>query len=282
MAIPIVSIIIPVYNVEEYITRCVDSILGQTFTDWECILVDDGSTDRSGQICDEYSKKDKRIHVLHQSNNGVAKARQRGIQEALGEYSIHADGDDWMEHDAIRLLYEMAKKNNADIVIGDFVIEHANGEKAYCKQCIEGYTSQKVLRKILREELFGALWHKLIRHNLYKLYNIEFHPQINYCEDVLVCAQLMKNNLKIVHLPQLVYHYCMENIDSVTRNYTHLTFNMRKMYVNQLGLILGKDYEKDIEIAKLKIKLEAIRHHCLCISDFNKELPVSITTAKKR
>jgi glycosyltransferase involved in cell wall biosynthesis len=103
---PKVSIVVPVYNVEQYIRRCLDSILSQTFTDWECILVDDGSTDDSGKICDEYTGKDKRFVVFHQENKGVAMARQKGVNEAKGEYSIHADGDDWMEHQMIDSMYQ--------------------------------------------------------------------------------------------------------------------------------------------------------------------------------
>ncbi|MCI7728300.1 MAG: glycosyltransferase, partial [Bacteroidales bacterium] len=97
MAIPSVSIIVPVYNVELYLSKCIDSILAQSFTDWECILVDDGSKDSSGKICDEYALKDTRIKVIHQTNKGVSVARQVGIDNASGEYSIHIDPDDWVE-----------------------------------------------------------------------------------------------------------------------------------------------------------------------------------------
>ena len=97
MNMPKVSIIVPVYKAEKYLNRCVDSILAQTFTDFELLLIDDGSPDRSGEICDEYAKKDSRIRVIHKENGGVSSARQRGLDESIGEYTIHADPDDWVE-----------------------------------------------------------------------------------------------------------------------------------------------------------------------------------------
>lgn len=95
--VPKISVIVPVYKAEAYLHRCVDSIIAQTFTDWELLLVDDGSPDRSGDICDEYASKDARIRVFHKENGGVSSARQKGLDEAIGEYTIHADPDDWVE-----------------------------------------------------------------------------------------------------------------------------------------------------------------------------------------
>ena len=109
MNTPLVSIIVPIYNAEKYIHECIDSLLAQTYTNIEVILVDDGSIDNCGKICDDYASKDKRVKVIHQKNGGVSVARQTGILHATGEYSIHADPDDWVEPNMIGELVAKAK-----------------------------------------------------------------------------------------------------------------------------------------------------------------------------
>ena len=120
MTNPKISVIVPVYKAEHYLARCVDTLLAQTFDDFEVILVDDGSPDNSGAICDEYALKDKRVRVIHQPNAGVSMARQKGLDNARGEYVIHADPDDWVEPDMLKELYAKAKEEDADMVICDF------------------------------------------------------------------------------------------------------------------------------------------------------------------
>ena len=105
---PKISIIVPVYKVEQYLRRCLDSIVAQTFTDWECILIDDGSPDNSGRICDEYAEKDKRFRVFHQENVGVSAARNKGLDEARGEWIGFVDSDDWIEKEMYEYLYNDA------------------------------------------------------------------------------------------------------------------------------------------------------------------------------
>ena len=115
--VSLLSVIVPVYKVEQYLEKCVDSILGQTFKNIEIILVDDGSPDNSGVICDEYAKKDHRIEVIHKSNGGVSNARNVAIEQANGEYLMFIDSDDIVSDDLCKVLFEMLKNNNADISI---------------------------------------------------------------------------------------------------------------------------------------------------------------------
>jgi len=115
---PIISIIVPVYKVEKYLPRCLDSILAQTFADFECILVDDDSPDNCPAICDEYASKDNRIVVIHRDNKGVAVARDTGLKKANGEYICFVDSDDWIEPKALELLYKEQQETDADIVLG--------------------------------------------------------------------------------------------------------------------------------------------------------------------
>ena len=117
---PKVSVIVPVYKAEKYLQRCVDSLLAQTFTDFELLLIDDGSPDRSGEICDEYAAADSRVRVFHKVNGGVSSARQCGMDNATGEYTIHADPDDWVEPIMLKELYVKAKEENADMVFCNY------------------------------------------------------------------------------------------------------------------------------------------------------------------
>lgn len=116
----VITIVVPVYKVEAYLNRCVDSILAQTFTDFELILVDDGSPDNCGKMCDEYAEKDSRISVIHQKNGGLSAARNSGIDIARGEWITFIDSDDWIHPDYLRVLLEAAKKYGADVAVGRY------------------------------------------------------------------------------------------------------------------------------------------------------------------
>lgn len=113
-----ISIIVPIYNVEKYLLRCIESVLSQDYTDFELILVDDGSPDRCPQICDEYAKRDSRIKVIHKKNGGLVSARQAGFLLAKGKYILHLDSDDWLMPHAITTLYNYAEQGDYDIVRG--------------------------------------------------------------------------------------------------------------------------------------------------------------------
>ena len=156
-----ISIIVPVYNAELYLQRCLDSILSQSFTDFEAILVDDGSSDKSGGICDEYAQRDSRIRVFHKENGGVASARQMGMDEAKGEYVIHTDPDDWVEPKMIEMLYNEAKAKEADVVICDFYINRP--QKVYRVKQKPTNLDHLVVLSELFQQLHGSCCNKLIK-----------------------------------------------------------------------------------------------------------------------
>lgn len=272
---PKISIIVPIYNAEIYLRRCIDSILSQNFQDFEILLIDDGSPDKSGNICDEYATKDNRIRVFHKENGGVSSARQYGINNAKGEYTIHIDPDDWVESNMLYDLYEKSKKEDADIVICDFYIE---GEKnaTYKKQYI-GNTNQNTLKNILNGKVIGTLWNKLIKNNLYRKYNIHFIQDINYCEDVLILAQLLIiEHLKVSYLNKALYHYNITNNNSITQNFTPLSYRYRKKYILTLEKILPNDYKDNINQAALDVKFEAFANNILPKNDYYYFRPHSI------
>lgn len=202
---PKVSVIVPVYKAEAYLHRCVDSILAQTFQNFEVLLIDDGSPDRSGEICDEYAKKDSRVRVFHKKNGGVSSARQCGIDNALGEYTIHADPDDWVEPNMLEELYEKAKEDDADMVICDFYEEHKKGQ-IYIKQQPSKLDNQTVFRELF-QQLHCSCWNKLIRLACYNNYKISFPKEMNLWEDGYVMYSLTMHPIQISYLPKAFYHY---------------------------------------------------------------------------
>jgi glycosyltransferase involved in cell wall biosynthesis len=166
----LISVIVPVYNVEKYLPRCIESILNQTYRNFELILVDDGSTDRSGQICDEYKVKDERIRVLHKPNGGQSEARNEGIEQARGEYINFFDADDFAEKDILEYLISLARKYNADLVVTAPVLLYESGRtRDLVSSLKEGvYPRKEVYRSILLQTGIEAQsWGKLYKKFLF-------------------------------------------------------------------------------------------------------------------
>lgn len=273
---PKISVIVPVYNVEKYLRRCVDSILAQTFTDFELLLIDDGSTDKSGEICDEYGRIDGRVRVFHQENGGVCKARQLGIDEAKGMFSIHADPDDWVGETMLSDMYQLAEQQSADMVIADFFRDTVNAKDVLDIQNIKSKKSSDVLNQILDGTLHGSLCNKLIKTSLFSTYHVRFVPNINYCEDALVLCQLLLNELEIAKLDRAYYHYTNDNELSITKDYHIGKYEMRKSYIKALDAILPKQYSVQIRIAAFYVKAEAYNYGIVRIQDLREFYPLPI------
>jgi len=209
---PKVSIVVPVYNVEQYLRQCLDSILAQTFTDWECILVDDGSTDNSGIICEEYAKKDRRFSVAHKENGGVSSARNRGISLAKGEWLFFSDADDTLVPDALKVLIE-GTTSGCKFVMAGFNIINETGllkETAKYVTCKE-ITIEDAIMEQYRPSDFsyqGYLWCKLFAIDLVRSMNLRFDETISYNEDGLFIMQYVCGlQGKIFYTTVPVYNY---------------------------------------------------------------------------
>lgn len=224
---PLVSVIVPVYKAEGTIQRCLDSLLAQTLKDFEVILVDDGSPDRCGEICEEYAQIDSRIKVIHQKNQGVSAARQNGLNTARGEYVIHTDADDWVENNAFEEMYKKAKADEADIVICDFFED----DSIYHKQEPTAL-DYKTLQIDMVRKIHGNCWSKLIRRKCINQYNVQFPKMINFAEDTFFLCSLLQYDIKATYLPKAFYHY-VQNVsgNSLARSYNAQT------YQNDLKLI---------------------------------------------
>lgn len=201
-----ISITIPVYNTSQYLKKCLDSLKDQTYKDIEFILVNDGSTDESGEICNEYAAKDTRFKVIHQKNGGLGVARQTGLDVANGEYIIVCDSDDWTESDMYERLYLKAKETDADMVLCGYYSEYNDGHSVPC-QTIFNETNGIVDNFDLIKRGAGSSWVKLIRRSLFDKTNTSYVPGVNLSEDSLILYKLMKGNPRVVQLKENLYHY---------------------------------------------------------------------------
>lgn len=247
---PKISVIVPVYKAENYLHRCVDSLLAQTFTDFEVLLVDDGSPDRSGEICDEYAQKDDRVRVFHKENGGVSSARNVGIDNALGEYTIHADPDDWVEPNMLEELYKKAQEEDADMVICDF-IKHTATKEIMCEQRPTNNTSFDVLNDILVQKLHGACWNKLIKASTYRIRGIRFPENIVIWEDQFFLINIIKEDIKVAHVNKYLYHYdYFINPNSLVRKQNqNKVFESMQFFIDYFSNRLDNRYLNHLKIA---------------------------------
>lgn len=257
---PKTSIIVPVYKAEKYLHKCVDSILAQSFTDFEVLLIDDGSPDKSGEICDEYAKKDSRVRVIHKENGGVSNARQCGIDNAQGEYTIHVDPDDWVEPTMLEVLYHKAKEEDADMVICDFFIESKDGQK-YVIQKPSALDNETVLKELF-QQLHGSCGNKLIRRTCYNNFEICFPSEMNLWEDGYVMFNMVMNSIKISYVPCAFYHYnIFINENSIVRKPSIRDLNSMNYLIDYLeshlpyGKYSDELYKKKCEAKVLSFRL---------------------------
>lgn len=205
---PKVSVIVPVYNAEPYLRRCVDSILGQTLTDIEVILVDDGSTDSSGAIVDGYAARDGRVVAIHTENRGTAAAQHTGARVARGSYLTVYDNDDFVPTKALELLYEQVEARGADLVVGDFLqsaeLDSPDIVPVYHELGTGDIAPFEALKLLLTGRWRGALWAQLFRRELY-LQAVRDYPTSHYAQDFVAMLQLFCHARKMVRLDKPVY-----------------------------------------------------------------------------
>jgi len=203
----LVSIIIPVYQAETYLRKCVESILGQLFVDFQLILVDDGSVDNSGAICDEYASKDNRVMVVHQPNRGVSAARNAGVREAVGEWIYFVDADDWIEANLLSdFVLVLSECPEMDIYrFGYFLDKNAASIKV--KDSVVHWVSDLYAMWLLNEKnkYFGFLWNMIVRKNL--LSGLHFDEDLKWCEDHIFSYELFLRACKMYISDVCYYHH---------------------------------------------------------------------------
>lgn len=258
---PLISIIVPVYNVEKYLSRCIDSILSQTFFDFEILLIDDGSTDGSPIICDKYSNKDSRVRVFHKKNGGVSSARNLGLEYALGEWITFVDSDDWIDNNMYTLLYEEAISSNADIVLCDFYVYYSKNRIELNKAISTDCSKNDIIRKYILS--FTSLCNMLVHRSLYDKTKLRIPLNIINCEDFWLTVQLFYYAKKVssIHIP--LYYYNRENENSILNNFdANKAQSEINAYLNIISFFREKNildlYNKEISWRILKCKQDLV------------------------
>lgn len=207
-----ISVIVPVYNTERWLRRCVESILRQSYKKLEIILVDDGSTDISGKICDDYAQIDNRIKVIHQSNAGAHVARSRGLNLASGKWISFIDSDDYIDKDMYSNMLSSAE-NDSDIIWCGVVCEKKCNVKEYISP-EKIYDKDQLVRNLLRNKVQGWMPNKIVKKKL--LDDVDMSEAHMMFEDMFMSIQLYLNNPKITYLPDCYYHYNLTNTSAST------------------------------------------------------------------
>ncbi|MDD7136018.1 MAG: glycosyltransferase family 2 protein [Bacteroidales bacterium] len=266
MMIDKVSIIVPVYNIENYIRVCIESILAQTYESFELILVDDGSKDNSGILCDEYAAIDSRVKVIHKENGGVSSARNTGLQQAKGKWIMHVDGDDWIEPDMIESLIEAANATEADLVFGDFM---KYGPNAGNKQ-LPSWNSDKIdsMSRYI-SYVMTTIWGSIAKRSMYIDHSLKSPEGISYCEDFHLIVRLCHYAKKIANVHRPFYHYryrptsIMSNMGRKTESDEQWVYQDTIRFFKEQGVY--EDYRKVMSWRTLKstqeLLLDPSEHH---------------------
>ncbi len=249
-----VSIIVPVYNAEKTIRRCVDSILNQDYTDFELIVADDGSKDDSGAILDAYAAQDSRVRVLHKENTGVSDTRNQAIAMATGTYLQFLDSDDWITPDATRLLVRAAEAEHCDLVISDFY--RVVGTRVSHKGDIEEdevLTREEYATHMMENPAdfyYGVLWNKLYRRDIVERYHLQMDPEISWCEDFMFNLEYIRHGERFLALQVPIYYYVktkgsLANQNLTIANTIRMKLTVFEYYNRFYKAVLDEDeYEK--------------------------------------
>ncbi len=264
--IPKLSIIVPVYNTESYLYKCIDSIINQQFKDLEIILVNDGSSDNSGKICDEYAEIDNRIRVLHIKNQGVSNARNRGIELARGDYIGFIDSDDWIDEDMYSNMLNNLTTYNADIIMCGHVIYDGKNEhyigfpwkqnsvfklEEIHKTVIPSFLAPMDIYGDKQQIVMGSVCKCLFKQDIIRQNEILFDTQIKYTEDTVFILQSLSKAEKVVFINTPYYHYRRdrENKTSTTQKYIENVYSGLKLSQRHIYNIL-----EDIGCLELALK----------------------------
>lgn len=259
---PLISVIIPVYNVEKYLKSCLDSVVSQTYKNLEIILVDDGSVDNSGKICDEYAEKDKRITVIHKENGGLSDARNVGIEKAQGSYITFVDSDDFIEKNFIKILVNIAINKKVHFVIGNykkFVKDSRNKDRnakyEVNENSITVFSPRETMLRMLYQKQLSMYAHGKLYDR--KLFTAVRFPKGKLFEDVPTIWSIVKQVDKVAYVNYKLYFYRQRNGSIVNNTYSH-----RKMDQVYFSKEILEEVKNDDELYKA-----AISKYFFCLAD---------------
>ena len=263
---PLISLIVPVYNVKDYLKTCLQSILEQTYKNLEIILVDDGSDDGSSGICDEYARMDQRIKTIHLPHSGVSAARNAGLAAATGELLGFVDSDDWIDHDMYQYLYTLMQEHDADVSACTYLLEQEGRPSKIINNTGKLYvfSRKEIIRALVKNDLVkNYLWAKLFKR---KLFDRLSFPVGRVYEDVAVLYKVFYSSQKVVLSCVSKYHYMIHKNESVTRG----GYDPVKEYHYFLSLYEQDKFIQNAElggessVGVLKRGIHLINHTLLC------------------
>lgn len=239
----LISVIVPIYNVEKYLRRCLDSICNQMYQNLEIVLVDDGSTDSSGKIADEYARRDTRFHVMHKQNGGLSDARNVGLSYCHGTYIVFVDSDDYVTEDYVMVLYDLLKHNHADISVVSLTHQEEELSKISDSAAAKIYNTKEALQDLLYQRISASANAKMYRAELFS--DIRY-PKGRLYEDVIATYQIFEKATKVVWCDIKKYWYYVRT-DSIVRS----AFNVKKMdYVYNCEEVLEEVKKKYPALSK--------------------------------
>lgn len=245
-----ISIIIPAYNTEKYIGRCLESVLNQTYQNLEIILVDDGSTDNTLELMNEFGLKDSRIKVVHKENDGQAEARNTGMDASTGEYIIFVDSDDFIENDMVEFLYNIAEENCADVSRCGFLTDYEDGTTTipqYNSEPVFFDYDERLADLFVGGHLSGVLWNKIYKRSAVQ--NIRFLKEDGCSEDFSFNYRVFKNASKTVFCDIPKYHYCIRE-GSITKT----SFNVNAFSITKVKKIALNELSKNNKVYPVALK----------------------------
>lgn len=268
-----ISIIIPVYNAASYLNQCIESVVNQSYTNWECILINDGSTDKSAYICDYWSQIDSRIHVIHQSNYGVSASRNIGIKKSKGEYIVFVDSDDWIEPNYLYDMINCMIDNNTDLIVTGTNHIHQSRDIIIYKPLyksnfmLSNENTSVFIENIL---LFYGPYAKLFKSCIIKKHGINFPEDYSLGEDLLFNFHYLTKINKIHYLSVANYNYRILNTGSLTSKYRDNEFDIHYFqWKVQRDFLISKNMWNEISMKHLYLRLWGIIYNGL----FDKKRP---------
>lgn len=265
---PLISIIVPIYNVEKYLERCVETLRAQTYENIEIILVDDGSPDNCPAICDAYAKKDERIRVIHQKNAGLSGARNAGIDVAKGEYFAFVDSDDYIAPDFISSLYELLRETGCAIAQCRFTYVQGEPLKSEENSSFRVYRGESLMEQLYGPEeeatYFVVAWNKLYRRDLFEEIR---YPVGRIHEDEATTYQLFHKGKKLAFLDRALYGYYTENTGSITARFSRRRLQWLQAHEERIVFLKENGYEKLLPQAYRKLCDACITFYFRCTDD---------------
>lgn len=256
----LISIVVPIYNIEQYINQCVDSVLEQSFQDWELILVDDGSPDKCPSICDNYASLDNRIRVVHKTNGGLVSARKAGIDVATGDYVMPLDGDDFLDGRCLCVVADYIAQNAPDVICFGYYIYSENGRienpinvyryGVYDRHDMEVCLFPSFIHSSTASHFPHNLWAKVYKHDLYLKYQNAVSSKIGMGEDGACTYPLIFNSQKIVILKDCLYNY--------RQIYSSMSKVKKPLSWDNYDLVYAL-YEKEIDLTKYDMQQQYYR-----------------------